>query len=143
MFLNRGRFRLAIDRRGGRENQAPRTLGKDRFEEGKSGGGVVAEVDLGVLHGLARFDERGEVEHTVKGLPTLPGGDEKTLDCASVGQLPVDKLDAWGEQIETGVTEVVEYHRLVSQSGQKSRNGTTDVPRTTGYQYLHKKTAPQ
>ena len=82
-------------------------MGQHRLKQGEGGGGVVAEVDLGPRHGLAGFNERGEVEDAVEGLALLLGGDEKVFKRGTVSQLPLNKFHPCRQKIAPPVAQVV------------------------------------
>src|SRR5437763_7511975 len=50
IFLNRNSLWITIQRRGGREDELSDTVGQHRFEERKSGSGVIAKVPFWHLH---------------------------------------------------------------------------------------------
>jgi hypothetical protein len=81
--------------------------GEDGFEQGEGGSGVVAEVDFGLLHGFAGFDEGGEVEHAVKGNVCIGSLAKKTFDSGAIGDIGFNKFDAMRDEVAAGVAEVI------------------------------------
>ena len=80
IFLNRHALRFTINRSGGGKDEPARSVGKHSFKEGEGGGGVIAEVDFGLDHGFAGFDESGEVEHPVEGTALILSGNKKIFN---------------------------------------------------------------
>ena len=135
-------FRLAVEGGGGAENKALRPGGEDGFEQGEGGGGVVAEVDFGVLHGFAGFDQGGEVEDAVEGRLFSGCVAKKLFDASTIGDVGFDEFDTGGDQIAAGVAEVIDDYDLVPLAGQERRNCAADISGPARYHDLHKKICP-
>jgi hypothetical protein len=90
-------------------------------------------------HRFAGFDESGKVEDAVEGLILVAGGDEKVFNGVPIRQFPLDEFHPRGKQIAPSVAQVIEHHRGVSLGGKQAGDGTTYIPGTPGYEYLHKK----
>jgi hypothetical protein len=88
-------------------------------------------------HGLASFNERGEVKNSVKGLTLALGRGEKVFKSWPVCQLSLDKIDSGRQKLTSAMPQIVKNYRLMAIFGQQTRNGSTDVPRTASNQDLH------
>ena len=139
IFFDWNHFRLAVDGGGGGEDQPAGAVGEHGFEQGERGGGVVAEELLGMEHGLAGLDERGKVKDAVEGSSLRFGGEENLLKSGPVCQFSLDEFHAGGQKIAPSMAQIVEDDGLMSIFGQQSGDCTTNIPRTAGHQYLHKK----
>ena len=87
-------FRLAVNGGGGAENEAFGSGGENGFEQGQGRGGVVAEVDFGLLHGFAGFDEGGEVQDAIEGGLFSGSLTKKAFDAGAIGDIGLDEFDA-------------------------------------------------
>ena len=141
-FGDRNGLRLAVDGCGGAEDQAPGAGGVNRFQQGKGGGSIVAEVNLGVFHGFAGFDEGGEVEDTIKGSVFIGGPAKKSFDLSAIRDIRFYEFDAGGDLFATGVAEIVDDDDRVTLPGEESRYCTSDITRTAGNHDFHKKITP-
>jgi hypothetical protein len=90
-------------------------------------------------HGLAGLDEGGKVENAVKGFSLVFGRGEDIFKPGPVCQLTLDEFHSSREKVAPAMAQVVKNDDLGPIFGQQSRDCTTDVPRTSCYQYLHKK----
>ena len=116
-FGDRDGFGLAVDGCRRRKDDPAGAVGQNRLEEGQGGGGVVAKVDLRRFHGLAGFNEGGEVQDSVERGPGIGGGYEKILEGLPVGQVSLDKLHARGEELAAAMAQIIEYNRIVALRG--------------------------
>ncbi len=123
---------FAVDGGSGGEDELVDAGGEHGFEEREGGGGVVAEVELGLLHGLAGFDERGEVEDAI-------GAEfaEEGLDAGTVGDVGFDERCASGEVGTLAVAEVIEDGDLVAGLHEDGSDGSADVAGASGYEDVH------
>jgi hypothetical protein len=117
-------------------------VGKHGFKQRKCRSRVITEEEFGLDHGLAGFNEGGEVEDTIEGASRIVSGDEEIFEGEPVSEFALNKLDSYREQIAPAVAQVVKNEGLMSLFGKKSRNGCTNVPSTTSNQYPHKKDCP-
>jgi len=136
-------FGFSVNGRCGAENKSPGPGGEDGFEQRESGGGVIAEVDFRLLHGFAGFDERCEVENTVKGNLFISGPTEEAFDLRTISNIGFNEFNALGNEVAAGVAEIVNYGDLMPSLDQQFRNGTTDITGTARDHNLHKKITPQ
>jgi hypothetical protein len=90
-------------------------------------------------HRFAGFNESGKVEHAVEGLSLVAGGDEKVFKSAPISQFPLHEFHSRRQQIAPSVAQIIEHYRGMSLCGKQPGDGTTYIPGTPGYQYLHKK----
>ncbi len=132
ILMNRNGFRLSIDGGGGGKDQPPGTMGQHSFKQGQGCGGVVAEEDFGADHGLAGFNERGEVENAVERVSQVAGLDEKVFKSEPVRHFTLDKVDAGWKQVTPAVAKVVKNQGLMSFFGKQASDGTADVSRASG-----------
>jgi hypothetical protein len=137
-FGDRNGFRFAVDGGCGAENNALRAGCEDGFEQGESGSCVVAEVDFGVFHRFASFDECGEVQDAVKGSVSSSRFAKEAFDAGAICNVGLDKLNAIRNLFATGVAEVVDYHDLVSSLDKKYCDCSAYIPGAAGDHDLHK-----
>ncbi len=107
-------FRLAVDGRGGGEDQLAGAAGEHGLEQAEGGSGVVAEVKFRLDHGLAGFNESGEMEHAVEGTSLLFCAGEDALEEGPVGQVAFNKLNALRKKIAAAMAEAVKNDSLVT-----------------------------
>ena len=112
-------------------------MSQDCLQQRERGSGVVAEEDFRADHGLAGLNEGCKVEDAVEGITVVFRCREKVFNYGSVRQLTFNKIHAFGQEVAPSVAQVVESNHRVPQFGKKSRDGTTNIPRTTSNQYLH------
>jgi hypothetical protein len=103
IFRNRSGFGIAVEGGGGGENEALDTGTQHRFQQGEGVGGIVAEKTLGRFHGLAGFDEGGEVHHGVE--LTFAEGFCETIGVSEVAD---DEIGALDDGLAVSVAEIVE-----------------------------------
>ena len=68
--------------------------------------------------------------------------DKKVFQREPVRQLPLDKLNASGQQIKPPVAQVVENDCLMPLFDKQTRDCAAYIPSAPGNQYLHKKGCP-
>jgi hypothetical protein len=71
-------------------------VGEHGLKQRERGGGVVAKELLGVDHGLACFNQGGEVEDGVERAAGLPGAVEKVFKGNTVIEFALNEVDPWG-----------------------------------------------
>ena len=103
-------FGFAVDGGGRGEDEFLDAGVLHRFQEGKRGGGVVAEVHLRFLHGTQpASDERGEVQHAF-GLRLTEDG----LNSGAIGKIGLDELRTLGNGLAPAMTEIIDDGDLVA-----------------------------
>lgn len=97
------------------------------FEEGEGGGSVVAEVEGGLLHGLADFGGGGEVHDSGEA-----GDSEELVEQVRVGDRTDHKAGGGGNGFAAAAREVVEYGNLETALEEETDSGSADVACAAG-----------
>src|SRR5271154_3832449 len=122
VFADGHAFGVAVNG-GGRGEDQPVDLFRDHgFEQAEGGRGVAAEIDLGMFHAFAGFDQGGEVHDSVEGT-----GSEDAFELGAVGNVALNEFGARRKQVAPGVTEVVVDDHFVTFVQQRVCDRPADV----------------
>ena len=129
VFADRNSLRETEDRAGGGENKAHDLVAQTGFEKCERGGGIVAEVERGVLHGLGDFGKGGEVHDGVEGR-----FGEELVEEGGVGDVADHETSRGRDGRAVAAGEVVENGDLEIVLEEEADGGSTDVASASGDQ---------
>jgi hypothetical protein len=127
VFADGDGLRETKDRAGGGENKARDAVAKTGFEKSERGGGVVAEVERGVLHGLGDFGKGGEVHDSVEGR-----FGEELFEESGVRDVADHETSGGRDGRAVAAGEIVENGDLKIVLEEAADGSSTDVASTAG-----------
>jgi hypothetical protein len=127
VFADGNGLREAKDRARRGEHEAHDFVAKAGFEKSECGGGVVAEIECGVLHGLGDFGKGGEVHDSVEGR-----FGKELVEESGVGDVAYHKASGGRDGRAVAAGEVVENGDLKIVLEEEADGGSTDVASAAG-----------